>query len=151
MAAALSRSFWPSFPATEMGSAKDATEHDYVLEVSFIFELLPPNDAGPGWSTGAKAHYRLLRAGKVLEEETLASRSRADYAYGSPLGEGATDTLDAIADHIVLRVSQVPELKPELPRPLPPVASHSIVAIERTVPAVTAGALPEPRSSVAAR
>lgn len=124
--AALSKNFWSSFPETIIGSSKDATERDYVLEVHFAFETLPPGD-GPGWSTGAKSHYRLLRAGEVLHEETLASRSRADYAYGTPLGEGATDTLDAIAQHIVLRVSQVPEFEPCAPRPLPAVATRPIV------------------------
>lgn len=124
--AALSKNFWSSFPETIIGSEKDATERDYVLEVHFAFETLPPGD-GPGWSTGAKAHYRLLRASQVLHEETLASRSRADYAYGAPLGEGASDTLDAIAQHIVLRVSQVPELEPDAPRPLPAVATRPIV------------------------
>src|SRR5690606_1994061 len=121
-----SKNFWSSFPETIIGSEKDATERDYVLEVHFAFETLPPAD-GTGWSAGAKAHYRLLRAGQVLHEETLASRSRADYAYGAPLGEGASDTLDAIAQHIVLRVSQVPELEPDAPRPLPAVATRPIV------------------------
>lgn len=124
--AALSKNFWSSFPETIAGHQKNLTDRDYVLEVHFAFETLPPGD-GPGWSTGAKAHYRLIRGGQLLQEETLASRSRADYAYGAPLGEGATDTLDAIAQHIVLRVSQVPEFEPDAPRPLPAVATRPIV------------------------
>lgn len=148
---ALSRNFWSSFPETEIGDPKKAGAEDYLLEVSLVLETLPPGPAGPGWSTGAKSHYRLTRGGHVLAEQTLASRSRADYAYGAPLGEGASDTLDAIAEHIVLHVSQVPELKPELPRPLPPVASRSIVASGgQRSPAATKPA-PEIHSTLAVR
>jgi hypothetical protein len=117
--------FWPSFREARVGRAEDKTSDDYVLEVSVALEALPPDADGPGWSAGAKASYQLTHKGETLLSEALASRSRADFPYGAPLAQGATDTLAAIAYHIGTRVCQAPEAQPEVRPELPRVATQS--------------------------
>lgn len=124
--AALLRSLWPSFPEVVLGRALDARGDDYFLQVEINLDALPPDAAGPGWSAGAQSRYRLIRAGKVLSEETLASRSRAEFPYGAPLGAGASEVVEATVLHIATRVSQVEESQPWHPVPLPAVASRKI-------------------------
>lgn len=122
----LARSLWPSFPEVVMGSPKTARPSDYLLQVEITLDALPPDDAGPGWSAGARSRFRVIREGKVIAEETLASRSRAQFPYGTPLGEGATEVIDATLLHIAQAVSNIPESRPDEPKPLPRVAANPI-------------------------
>lgn len=122
----LVRGLWPSYPEVVIGEPKDAGPSDYLLQVDMTLDALPPDEAGPGWSAGARSRFRLMREGKVLAEETLASRSRAHFPYGSPLGEGATEVVDATILHVATVVSQVPESRPDEAKPLPRVASRAM-------------------------
>jgi len=122
----LARSLWPSFPEVLIADIEDAAPDDYVLQVDLTLDALPPDDAGPGWSAGARSRFRLLKGDEVLSEETLSSRSRAQFAYGAPLAVGATEVIDATVIHVATQVSLVPEAKPDMARPLPMVASRSI-------------------------
>lgn len=124
----LENTLWASFPEVVIGSVRDAGPSDYVLEVDVTLDALPPDDAGPGWSAGARSRFRLLREGKVLREETLASRSRAVFPYGAPLGTGASEAVDATILHIAERVSAVPESRPHPEEQLPTVAARQIEA-----------------------
>lgn len=139
----LAQSLWPAFPQVVVGKAQHKKPRDYVLQVEVLLDALPPDDAGPGWSAGARSRYRLLREGKVLSEETLASRSRAHFPYGSSLGEGATEVIDATILHISRAVSEVPETYPYEALPLPKVASRKVSApdkrLRRASPADSAG------------
>lgn len=122
----LKRSLWPAFPEVQIGSKKDAGPQDYFLQVEVTLDALPPDDEGPGWSAGARSRYRLFRGEELLSEQTLASRSRAHFPYGAPLGEGATEVIDATIIHMASVVSQVPESKPDAPVPLPQVAARDV-------------------------
>ena len=130
--AGLTRSLWPSFPEVVVGRLDSAQPGDYVLQVDVELDALPPDDHGPGWSAGARSRFRLLQDGKVLAEETTASRSRAHFAYGAPLGEGATEAVDATIEHVAKAVFVVPESHPEVREPLPKVASQSFTTSKRT-------------------
>ena len=122
----LVRGLWPSFPTIALGTPKDAGPSDYLLQVDVTLDALPPDDAGPGWSAGVRSRFRLMREGEVLEEQTMASRSRAHFAYGSPLGEAATEVMNATLIHVSSAISQVPESRPDTPQALPRVASRNI-------------------------
>ncbi len=130
----LVRGLWPSFPEVIIGSPEDAQPSDYLLQVDVTLDALPPDDAGPGWSAGARSRFRLLREGKVLKEETLASRSRAHFPYGTPLGEGATEVIDATIHHVAQTISLVPETRPDTPVGLPQVASRAMEKSKETPP-----------------
>ncbi len=130
----LTRSLWPSFPEIIVGAADSARPGDYVLQVDLLLDALPPDNQGPGWSAGARGRFRLLRDGQVLSEQTTASRSRSHFAYGAPLGEGASEALDATVQHIAKAVFQVPEHKPDQPLLLPQVASRSFISEQATDP-----------------
>lgn len=127
----LARGLWPAFPEVVVGSPLDVGPSDYLLQVEVTLDALPPDEAGPGWSAGARSRFRLLREGKVLAEETVASRSRAQFPYGAPLGEGATEVVDATILHMASIVSQVPELRPDKPALLPKIASSPVTEKER--------------------
>jgi hypothetical protein len=122
----LVRGLWPAFPEIVVGTPLDADPSDYLLQVDVTLDALPPDDAGPGWSAGARSRYRLIREGKVLAEETIASRSRAQFPYGAPLGEGATEVVDATVLHVAAAVSRVPEERPDKAVPLPQIASRKV-------------------------
>jgi len=128
----LARSLWPSYPEVVIGTPKDARPSDYLLQVEVTLDALPPDDAGPGWSAGARSRYRVVREGKVIAEETLASRSRAQFPYGSPLGQAATEVIDATVLHVAGSVSRVPEARPDEAKPLPIVASRDMKPAERS-------------------
>jgi hypothetical protein len=130
----LLRSLWPSYPEVVVGTPKDARPSDYLLQVEVTLDALPPDDAGPGWSAGARSRFRVMREGKIIAEETLASRSRAQFPYGSPLGEGATEVIDATILHVASAVSRLPEARPDEPKPLPVVASRDMTPTERSKP-----------------
>jgi|SRR6187402_1123280 len=122
----LVRSLWPSFPEVMVGQFADARPGDYVLQVDVMLDALPPDPSGPGWSAGARGRFRLMRDGKVLLEETTASRSRPHFAYGSPLGDGATEVIDATIEHIASALFTVQEQRPFQAAPLPQVAALEV-------------------------
>jgi hypothetical protein len=119
---ALSHALWTSFPSVEAGSG-ERHAGDYVLHVSLKLEALPPDASGPGWSAGARGSWRLERDGKALAGEQVASRSRGDFAYGTPLGIGAGEVIDAVAVRIGMTLGALPETRVVQPVPLPAVAT----------------------------
>jgi len=127
LSGALTRSLWTSFPGVEVGAHK-ARPGDYVLHIDLDLEALPPDAQGPGWSAGARGNWRLERDGKTLAGEQVASRSRSDFAYGSPLGAGASEVIDAIAVRIGMTLGGVPESRVVLPVPLPQVATAPLAS-----------------------
>lgn len=128
----LLRSLWPAFPEVVLGTAKSAGPSDYLLQVEVTLDALPPDESGPGWSAGARSRYRLFRGGEVISEQTMASRSRAHFAYGAPLGEGATEVINATIIHLAQLVSEVPESRPDTPVPLPAVATRDVTSEKST-------------------
>jgi hypothetical protein len=122
LSGALSRSLWSSFPGVEVGAGQ-ISPGDYVLHIDLDLEALPPDAQSPGWSAGARGKWRLDRDGKTLAGEQVASRSRADFAYGAPLGQGASEVVAAIAVRIGMTLGGVPESRVVMPVPLPEVAS----------------------------
>lgn len=117
---------WPAFPGVRAGRSTDANPGDYVLQVQAHLEALPPDEAGPGWSAGVQGRWRLLRDGRVLAEEALASRSRASFPYGAALGEGGSEVIDALGAYLGMAVARVDEERPIPPRPLPAVVTRSL-------------------------
>jgi len=140
LSGALTRSLWPSFPGVEVGTRK-VSPGDYVLHIDLDLEALPPDPQSPGWSAGARGHWRLERDGKTLAGAQVASRSRAEFAYGAPLGAGASEVIDAIAVRIGMTLGGVPESRVVMPVPLPEVASAPLAG-----PAVTPAARAEAKS-----
>lgn len=62
---------------------------------------------------------------QTLATSSLESRSRAEFAYGKPLGIGAAEVIDAIASHIAGELSKIPETVSTPERTLPPVSVTS--------------------------
>ncbi|HSC89451.1 MAG TPA: hypothetical protein VLC09_19350 [Polyangiaceae bacterium] len=157
----LVQSTWPAFPQVVLGSQADAGPEDYVLQVDMQLDALPPDASGPGWSAGAKTRFRLLQGTRVLHEETLASRSEAEFAYGSTLGPPASSVVDASVRHIAERVSLIPESKQLSSPALPAVASRVVTpsgaaapsspSSSSSVEAPVAPAEPAPAASAAAQ
>lgn len=130
---ALTRSLWSSFPGIErLRGGSSAPADDYVLHVDLDLAALPPDASGPGWSAAASGSWRLERTGKTLAGERVTSRSRAEFAYGSELGTGASEVLDAIAIRIGMNLGGVPESRVLSPLPLPPVATAPLTPAEPT-------------------
>jgi hypothetical protein len=135
LGSALSRSLWTSFPAVEVAhGVKPVPAGDYVLHIDLDLEALPPDATGPGWSAGARGNWRLERDGQTLAGEQVASRSRADFAYGAPLGAGASEVVDAIAVRIGMTLGGVPESRVISPVPLPAVATAPLNTSPTTEP-----------------
>ncbi|MEP7052713.1 MAG: hypothetical protein ABJB12_20260 [Pseudomonadota bacterium] len=124
---ALTRSLWSSFPSVAVLGTQAPLDGDYVLHVDLDLEALPPDETRPGWSAGTRGSWRLERAGMVKNEalagEQVASRSRGDFAYGAPLGIGASEVIDAVAVRIGMALGAVPESRMVRPVPLPEVAT----------------------------
>ena len=127
LGSALTRSLWTSFPSIEILGGKPPSDGDYVLHVDLDLEALPPDESRAGWSAGTRGTWRLERAGLVKSEalagEQVASRSRGDFAYGAPLGIGASEVIDAVAVRIGMALGAVPESRVVPPVPLPEVAT----------------------------
>ena len=124
---ALTRSLWSSFPSVELVGSKTPLDGDYVLHVDLSLEALAPDANSAGWSAGTRGSWRLERAGLAANEtlagEQVASRSRGDFAYGAPLGIGASEVIDAVAVRIGMALGAVPESRVVAPIPLPEVAT----------------------------
>jgi len=113
---------WPSFPDVKIRRHGDELEPgDYLLQVELKLDALPPDRSRYGWSAAAKGRWRVVRDGLPLEGESLSTRSRGDFAYGSGLGQAAGEVVDAVAAHIAQVVVRLPEPAPYEPVPLPPV------------------------------
>jgi hypothetical protein len=97
---------------------------DYVLTLDVTLNAQAPDGDGPGWSAVAAGGFRLSRDGKILHEERLGSRSRPAFAYGSALGVGAGEVVDAFAAHVAQVLGAVAEERPLLPAPLPAVVAE---------------------------
>jgi hypothetical protein len=123
---ALERSLWTSFPDVKLRDGDALKPGDYVLTLDVTINALPPDADGPGWSAMAAGGFRLSRDGKVLHEERLGSRSRASFAYGSALGVGAGEVVDAFAAHVAQVLGAVPEERPLRAAPLPAVVAEVV-------------------------
>jgi hypothetical protein len=120
---ALMRALWTSFPSVRMLGYSDApAATDYVLTMDLALGAASPSSGGPGWSALAKGSWQLHRGGRELAAEHVESRSRAHFAYGRPLGVGAGEVVDAIAQHVGGTLAAIPEAAPERPIPLPAVS-----------------------------
>jgi len=148
--AGLQRNLWPAFPEVLLGTAEHARSGDYVLEVDLDLDALPPDARGPGWAAGVRGRYRLLRGGQVRYQGTLATRSRAEFPYGAPLGTGASEAMDAALQHIASEISQVEETRPDPLTPLPRVASSVVPVRPPNKAPLEVPAKPEPSSAPAA-
>lgn len=106
LTASLRAVLWPSFPAVREKTREDNLEPgDYLLLVDLSMAPLPSDGSGPGWSAGARGRWQLVRDGLPVTGESLSARSRADFAYGRPLGLGAGEVIDAVAAHTRCRVA----------------------------------------------
>jgi hypothetical protein len=142
---ALTRSLWSTFPSVEVTRhPKSVPPSDYVLHIDLDLEALPPDESGPGWSAGVHGNWRLERAGQTLAGEQVASRSRADFAYGAPLGVGASEVVDAVAVRIGMTLGGVPESRVISPVPLPAVATAPLNAAPAGSDSAAPAAPPSP-------
>ncbi len=140
---ALERSLWTSFPDVALRGGEAVQAGDYVLQLDITIDAMAPDADGPGWSAVAVGGFRLIRDGKVLHEERLGSRSRAEFAYGASLGVGAGEVVDAFAAHVAQVLGAVPEDRPLQPAPLPAVVAE--VLTPTAAPSPPAGRVaPEP-------
>jgi hypothetical protein len=139
---ALERSLWTSFPEVALRDGEPLQAGDYVLSLDITLNALPPDAEGPGWSALAAGGFRLSRDGRVLHEERLGSRSRAAFPYGSALGVGAGEVVDAFAVHVAEVLGAVTEDRPLRAAPLP-----AVVAEVLTPPAAVPDSPPEPTSA----
>jgi len=122
---------WPSFPEVKLRRHGDELEPgDYLVQVELKLDALPPDASRYGWSAGAKGRWRVVRDGLPLEGESLSTRSRGDFAYGSGLGQAAGEVVDAVAAHIAGVVVRLPEPQPRQPVLLPPVVLKNSYAPE---------------------
>jgi|GEM_PF-6439599 len=121
---ALERSLWTSFPEVALRDNDAVQAGDYVLTLDVTLNALAPDADGPGWSAVAAGGFRLSRDGKILHEERLGSRSRPAFAYGSALGVGAGEVVDAFAAHVAEVLGTVAEDRPLRPAPLPAVVAE---------------------------
>jgi hypothetical protein len=121
---ALARGLWTSFPEVALRDGDPVQAGDYVLRLDITLNALPPDAEGPGWSALAAGGFQLSRDGRVLHEERLGSRSRATFPYGSALGVGAGEVVDAFASHVAGVLGAVAEDHPMRATPLPAVVAE---------------------------
>lgn len=142
LASALTQSLWTSFPeAPVLGPGDRPGPDDYRLIVQLQIEAVSPSEGGPGWAARGAGSFRLLRGDHTLSAAELESKSRPEFAYGRPLGVGAGEVIDAIAQKIASELARVPETRGEPPRTLPAVNVDNAVSSRR----------PRPRASVTAQ
>jgi hypothetical protein len=146
---ALARSLWTSFPEVTLRDGEPVPTGDYLLKLDITLDAMPPDADGPGWSAIAAGGFRLSRDGKTLHEERLGSRSRPAFAYGSALGVGAGEVVDAFAAHVAQVLGAVEEQRPLRPAPLPAVVAEVLTpaasgAMVDSQPAEAAPPVPPP-------
>jgi hypothetical protein len=123
LARSLTRLLWPSFPEVRLRQHGDPlVRGDYLLQIEAGIDALPPGQEQPGWSAALRGRWRLVRDGMPIKSETVATRSRGDFAYGSSLGVAGGEVVDALSAHIASVLISIPESKQLVPVPLPPVA-----------------------------
>jgi hypothetical protein len=144
---ALERSLWTSFPEIVLRDGDVIRPGDYLLKLDVTIDAAAPDAEGPGWSAVAAGGFRLTRDGKVLHEERLGSRSRATFAYGSALGMGAGEVVDAFASHVAEVLGNVPEERPLRATPLPAVVAEVITPTPAPPAAATPAIVPAPAPS----
>ncbi|HEX3853787.1 MAG TPA: hypothetical protein VHW01_22635 [Polyangiaceae bacterium] len=144
---ALTRSLWSSFPGVELLGGKNAPAGDYVLHVDLGLEALPPDTNAPGWSAGARGNWRLERNGQTIAGEQVASRSRTEFAYGAPLGIGASEVIDAIAVRIGMTLGGIPETRLVEPVPLPEVATAPLAPSSAVGPSAAPAAAAQAKTA----
>lgn len=121
----LSDLLWPSYREVRVRRRADALEPgDYLLQVELNLDALPQDASRYGWSAAAKGRWRVVRDGLPLEGESLSTRSRGDFAYGSGLGQGAGEVVGAVAAHIAQRLVRLPARDTPGPVLLPPVVAR---------------------------
>jgi hypothetical protein len=146
---ALERSLWTSFPEVALRNGEPLSPGDYLLKLDVTVDAQAPDPEGPGWSAVAAGGFRLSRDGKLLHEERVGSRSRASFAYGSPLGVGAGEVVDAIAAHVAQVLGAVAEERPLPPTPLPAVVAEVLTSLKPVEPGPTVVPMvPDPAPSV---
>jgi hypothetical protein len=133
---ALARSLWTTFPEVTLRDGEPVPTGDYLLKLDVTLDAMPPDADGPGWSAIAAGGFRLSRDGKTLHEERLGSRSRASFAYGSALGVGAGEVVDAFAAHVAQVLGAVAEPRPLRPAPLPAVVAEVLTPGADSTPVV---------------
>jgi hypothetical protein len=115
---------WPGFRDVKIRRFGDELEEgDYLLQVELNLDALPPDASRHGWSAAAKGRWRVVRDGLPVEGQTLSTRSRGDFAYGSGLGTAAGEVVDAVAAHIAQVVVRLPVAEPSPQVLLPPVVA----------------------------
>ncbi len=119
----LEQALWPSFQSVRVKRKGDNLDPgDYLLLVDVAVR---PDQTGPGWSVSAAGSWQLVRDGIPLAGESIAPKSRADFYYGSSLGQGASEVIAAIALHVSKTVGQLPELRPEPEMSVPEVTAEN--------------------------
>jgi hypothetical protein len=149
---ALERSLWTTFPDVTLRDGEPLSAGDYLLQLDITVDAVAPDLEGPGWSAVAAGGFRLSRDGKMLHEERLGSRSRASFAYGSPLGVGAGEVVDAFAVHVAQVLGAVPERRPLQAAPLPAVVAEVLTPsapVEPALPVVPMTPDPAPTAPAA--
>lgn len=146
---ALARSLWTTFPEVALRDGDKLEAGDYLLTLDITINALPPDADGPGWSALAAGGFRLTRDGKVLHEERLGSRSRAAFAYGSALGVGAGEVVDAFAAHVAEVLGSVAEERPLKAAPLPAVVAEVLTPVTAPVAPAAPAAAPAPEPAPA--
>jgi hypothetical protein len=139
---ALERNLWTSFPDVSLREGDALEPGDYVLTLDVTINALPPDADGPGWSAIAAGGFRLTRDGKLLHEERLGSRSRSAFAYGSPLGLGAGEVVDAFAAHVAEVLGAIAEDRPLRAAPLPAVVAEVLAPTADPAPVTPPSAAP---------
>ncbi|MBI3204251.1 MAG: hypothetical protein HYZ29_22125 [Myxococcales bacterium] len=137
LGSALARTLWPSFPVVSVkGKGDNVQPGDYLLHLRLRIDSRPPDATGPGHAARVSGSWQLVRDGLPLAGESVAARSRGDYAYGRALGSAAGEAVDAVSLHIAEVVGTLPELRPVAQRPLPPVAARqrtgALIQVSRT-------------------
>ncbi len=124
LARALRGALWPSFPDVRVKRRGDnLAPGDYVLLVDLVLDPVAPDSSGPGWSALGRGRWQLVRDGLPVVGERVRARSRAVFPYGRPLGTGAGEVVEAVAEHIGGALSALPETRPIPPAALPRVAT----------------------------
>jgi len=118
---------WASFPHVGVrGHSDELRPGDYLLLVSLALETVPPGAHGAGWSAGVKGQYRLVRDGMPVTEAEFESHSRAEFAYGRPLGVAAGEVIGGLAAHLGQVLAELPEPHQIVQQPLPVVVAKPI-------------------------
>jgi hypothetical protein len=127
LAGSLREVLWASFPYVGVrGRGDELRPGDYLLLVSVSIETLPPGAHGAGWSAAVKGQYRLVRDGMPVTEAEFESRSRAEFAYGRPLGVAAGEVVGGLAAHLGQVLAELPEPHQIVQQPLPAVVAKPI-------------------------